>query len=115
MLAIHQNGTRMTSRKRRRPRRVRAFNGSTASEWGGAAALLPHTLPPHHSFRSRSASSVLVAPLPGRGLLSVRLLAVAEQVAADQDDAEDQDRDHEEADRDPAAPPELAEGDLIGV
>ena len=47
MLAIHQNGTRMTRRNRAMPVHVRAFNGSPPLKWGGAAPLLPHTPPPH--------------------------------------------------------------------
>src|SRR6266566_6604754 len=109
MLAIHQNGTRITSRKTAMPAHVRAFNRSTSGlKWGGAAPLLPHTPPPHWPSRSIRSSWVVVVP---RGWLFL----VPQEVAADQDDAEHQDRHHEEADGDPAAPPELVERDLVGV
>src|SRR5260370_31420401 len=39
----------------------------------------------------------------------------AQQIAADEYDPDHEERDQEEGDRHPAAPPKLAEGDLVGV
>src|SRR6266851_3539453 len=55
-------------------------------------------------------SPISVTTLPAR--ISALL---PQQIAADEDDPDHEERDQEDGDRHPAAPPKLAEGDLVRV
>src|SRR5581483_2905177 len=85
MLAIHQNGTSTTS---------------------------PNTTSPSRASRDPARRP---RRRPARGALISASVARPQKVAADQDDADHEQRHQEQGDRNPPPPPELVEGDVVGV